>query len=403
MTKFPKKSNHRGPPNVVQVVALSTRQTEHPLVQQLNIAKWPKKLTLVWVAKQLQQQPWTIRKVLDAVTAKQPEQLNWRKGHPGFKVPLTDEQVEYIVSKKTLVEQVGKTMNARCLQIEIWFGVLIKPWRLAQLYRRHKIQRQLMATRLGGKVLKSWDVQEEALATLKAEVEAAEAEGYLVLQLDEALFTDGTHHRKHFAPVGDPIKVSSFYNNQGYRAVCVAIHPELGLVWRETIDGPFTQWTIDLFLRRVRAALPGKKIAVLLDNARIHHAPQVKLVGAPHCGIRLIYNCPYRPDCMGAEFYWKVAKARYYALIDAARATMTPFMLSDYVELSLSTADPHSEWAAARGRRNIDLAVPIGKQPGDQRALNRPLYSLEAALMHQAAIRAPRLDYYPEADPEHDH
>jgi hypothetical protein len=175
---------------------------------------------------------------------------------------------------------------------------------------------------------------------LKVDVEKAEAEGYFVLQLDEACFTDGSHNRKHYAPIGDPIKCVSFFANQGYRAVCAAIHPELGLVWRETISKPFTQWTIDNFLRCVRAALPDKKIAILMDNAKIHKAHQVVRVGAPHCDIRLIWNVPYRPDCMGVEFYWQVAKARYYALMDAARASMTPFILDDFVELALDTADP---------------------------------------------------------------
>lgn len=177
-----------------------------------------------------------------------------------------------------------------------------------------------MVNRLGGKILKSVDVQRELLEKLKADVEAAEAEGYMVVQIDEACFTDGTHHRRHFAPIGDPIKVISFYANQGFRCVCAAIHPELGILWRQTINCGFTQWTIDLFLRGLRSALPGKKIAVLLDNARIHHAHQVTKVGAPHCDIRIIWNVPYRPDCMGVEYYWKVAKARYYALRDAALA-----------------------------------------------------------------------------------
>lgn len=164
MTKYPKKSNHRGPPNVVQVVALSTRQMEHPLVEVLHIERWPKRLTLVWVAKQLHQKPWTIRKVLDAVTAKTPELLNWRKGHPGSPVLLTNEQVRRIVSKKTLVEQVGLSVRARCLQIEAWCGVPIKPYRLRQLYRRHCVARQLMQTRLGGKKLKCEEAQAEKLA-----------------------------------------------------------------------------------------------------------------------------------------------------------------------------------------------------------------------------------------------
>jgi hypothetical protein len=79
---------------------------------------------------------------------------------------------------------------------------------------------------------------------------------------------------------------------------------------------------------------------------------------------------------------------------------MTPFMLDHFVELSLTTADPKAEWAATRGRRNIDLAQPIAKEPGDRRDLNRTLYSLEAALAQQAALNAQPLDYYPEADPD---
>jgi transposase len=70
-------------------------------------------------------------------------------------------------------------------------------------------------------------------------------------------------------------------------------------------------------LRKIRAANPGKRLLVVLDNASYHHAPAVKQVAAA-LRIQLLYLPPYSPNLNLIERFWKflkrkVARNRYYA------------------------------------------------------------------------------------------
>jgi len=69
-------------------------------------------------------------------------------------------------------------------------------------------------------------------------------------------------------------------------------------------------------LRKIRAANPGKRLLVVLDNASYHHAPAVKQVAAA-LRIQLLYLPPYSPNLNLIERFWKllsrkVARNRYY-------------------------------------------------------------------------------------------
>ena len=69
-------------------------------------------------------------------------------------------------------------------------------------------------------------------------------------------------------------------------------------------------------LRKVRAANPGKRLLVVLDNASYHHTPAVKQA-AVVLRIQLLYLPPYSPNLNLIERFWKflkrkVARNRYY-------------------------------------------------------------------------------------------
>jgi transposase len=69
-------------------------------------------------------------------------------------------------------------------------------------------------------------------------------------------------------------------------------------------------------LRKIRAANPGKRLLVVLDNASYHHAAAVKQVAAA-LRITLLYLPPYSPNLNLIERFWKflkrkVARNRYY-------------------------------------------------------------------------------------------
>jgi len=52
---------------------------------------------------------------------------------------------------------------------------------------------------------------------------------------------------------------------------------------------------------------PKRKIVVILDNFRSHHAKKTEQCAAD-CGIELVYLPPYSPDLNPLEFIWKSIK-----------------------------------------------------------------------------------------------
>jgi len=61
------------------------------------------------------------------------------------------------------------------------------------------------------------------------------------------------------------------------------------------------------FLRKIREANPEKRIVVILDNFRTHHAKRVRKE-AEKLNIALVYLPPYSPDLNPIENVWKNVK-----------------------------------------------------------------------------------------------
>jgi len=61
------------------------------------------------------------------------------------------------------------------------------------------------------------------------------------------------------------------------------------------------------FLRKIREANPEKRIVVILDNFRTHHAKKVR-EEAEKLNIALVYLPPYSPDLNPIENVWKSVK-----------------------------------------------------------------------------------------------
>ena len=69
-------------------------------------------------------------------------------------------------------------------------------------------------------------------------------------------------------------------------------------------------------LRKIRAANPGKRLLLVLDNASYHHAAPVTRAAAA-LRIQLLYLPAYSPNLNLIERFWKflkrkVARNRYY-------------------------------------------------------------------------------------------
>ena len=83
-----------------------------------------------------------------------------------------------------------------------------------------------------------------------------------------------------------------------------------------------------------------KKLALFLDNARIHQANIVKEYAATEeINIELVWNIPYWPDFAGIELHWAEAKRRYRKELDRLKAHNRRFDHQSLVQTVLEGID----------------------------------------------------------------
>ena len=132
-----------------------------------------------------------------------------------------------------------------------------------------------------------------------------------MLQLDEATFSPNSYKLRHWAKKRRPMQQPSRFI--GKQLVCCvgAISVDRGPIkFMLRRQRAYTGEDIAYFLRQLKKLqLPGRKLAVFLDNARIH-GKKVQ-AAAKELAIKLLYNRPYRPDLMGIERVWHLAKIHY--------------------------------------------------------------------------------------------
>jgi transposase len=95
---------------------------------------------------------------------------------------------------------------------------------------------------------------------------------------------------------------------------------------------------VSQLLRKVRAANPGKRLLLVLDNARYQRATRVQLL-AKRLRIRLLFLPPYSPNLNLIERFWKflrkqVLRNTYYATFAEFRAAIQRLLanLDTYAE-----------------------------------------------------------------------
>lgn len=136
--------------------------------------------------------------------------------------------------------------------------------------------------------------------------------------------------------------------NNGYTACMAAIHADFGLVHAMYLPRAFTKIDFEAFLRQMQLELhrlhSNRRIVVFIDNARIHDAGM-----AAHLGIELCFNLTYRPDLMGIEHYWRMAKIPYRKSILMHRANYTIFDNEALVMNSMQEAIPYAKGCAEHG------------------------------------------------------
>ena len=150
-------------------------------------------------------------------------------------------------------------------------------------------------------------------------------------------------------------------------AVIGVISPTLGLVHLHYAERSCKSDDMVAVFRAIRARLGlTSKIAIFLDNARIHISQVTKTSAMDRdIDIKLLYNIPYRCDLQGCERYWLACKTAYRKQVDFYKAMGWTWDQRAMVEnVCTGVSDPHIRACAGLGRRAIMTAEPI--KPGSQ-------------------------------------
>jgi len=148
------------------------------------------------------------------------------------------------------------------------------------------------------------------MAEIKVQVTALLADGYEVFCADEVRVEHEAETRRVWLPVGarTKIKVDRRKEAQSYFG---ALSLRTGKVHLERIDGQQnTEQTIHV-LARLQRAHPGKKIAIVWDNAGWHRSKALRALfveGQMFENITTIQLPPYAPEHNPVEHVWNHAK-----------------------------------------------------------------------------------------------
>jgi transposase len=149
------------------------------------------------------------------------------------------------------------------------------------------------------------------MAEIKQQVTGLLDEGYEVYTVDEVRVEHEAETRRMWLPRGQRTKLyvdrdragMSFFGALSLTTKKAKIYP---------IEGNQNSEQVTFALARLQRETPQKKIAVVLDNARFHHAKDlVKLFepGQALDRIKPIYLPPYAPDHNPTEHIWNAVKA----------------------------------------------------------------------------------------------
>ena len=239
-----------------------------------------------------------------------------RRGRPpNNKMPApTEIDVRHLVRRLTLKGQTGLNLRARALAFEGQKGRRMTYYWLRDLYRLRKVKKLRLRVKKGFGTWQSMVMQRKSIKKLQREIRAARRQGLEIVQVDESTFQPTDYGHYEWAPAGKPLNKPGKHSKLKYEACCGAVSEVSGYIMIHTIKGaPFYGADFADFVRELREFL-GYPFALLIDNARIHGTPD-NVALFEELGITMIKNVPYRPDLMGIEAVWKMAKDKYRVLV----------------------------------------------------------------------------------------
>jgi transposase len=147
---------------------------------------------------------------------------------------------------------------------------------------------------------------------------------------DEAMIRDYQALQHTWFAKGKQRIIKTTGKHRGVKLFSTVDYVTGNIVWQE--DDEYTADKFLIFLQKVVAAYPTGKIAMVLDNARIHHAKLLKSFLEEQQGrLKLVFLPSYSPELNIVEGLWKWLKADvvnnvFYHTVAEIRKNVHTFM-----------------------------------------------------------------------------
>lgn len=138
----------------------------------------------------------------------------------------------------------------------------------------------------------------------------------MIVFQDEASLSNTASVSYKWGAKGIQPKIEQKQRNRERKTLFGCVDPITGIVTTDTADKGNTK-TFFKFLVKVARVYPNRKVIMVVDNVRYHHAKRLKpILGKYKNRLELVYLPPYSPDLNPVERIWwymrkKISHNRY--------------------------------------------------------------------------------------------
>ncbi len=265
---------------------------------------------------------------------------------------LDEEHIDFLTNLRTLEEWAGRTMKERTVLFHRRFpDKRIAVTSLRRLYLRHGIRRKKVRLEKAMTLRVRQNFVQNCQALL-ASMEQAAREGRILVFLDEILFTKRALKLREWSARNSNLSVDQEEVYVGYRSVIATMTAERGmglcLIYMTAVDAD----DFVAFLRKLRAKLGRRPIALFMDQLPVHKSKDVR-PAYDRLDITPIYNVAYSPEFNPIEAVFSKVKRHFSSQRLHNLVTKIGFNMDKEIEAAFKTIT--AEHCAACARKSLFL------------------------------------------------
>ena len=222
---------------------------------------------------------------------------------------LSEEQLAWILSRETIIMQVGMTIAERRAQfLRRWPDRQISESKYWSLYRKHHVRKKKI------RITKINDANRERRIRRETEFMAQQLKvmtqrGFRIVYLDETMVTTKTIPTHEWSGVKHQIQVDQQHYGRKAIAVLAGVSQERGVDLMMQFEKSVNIEKFKVWLDELRARHFHDDICLVLDNLSVHRS-HAAIDRIDELGFEYVFTPAYCPDANPIESVFSMFKAR---------------------------------------------------------------------------------------------